>query len=52
MLRYAPDLNSLTSGRGLFSMEFSHYEECPAHIAEKVVAAVQREKKGEEEEEE
>jgi len=52
MLRYAPDLNSLTSGRGLFTMEFSHYEECPSHIAEKVVAAAQREKKGEEEEEE
>jgi len=52
MLRYAPDLNSLTSGRGLFTMEFSHYEEVPPHIAEKVVAAAQREKKGEAEEEE
>ena len=37
VLRYAPDLTSMTSGRGEFQMEFSHYEELPAHLVEKVV---------------
>jgi elongation factor G len=37
MLSYAPTLNSLTSGRGVYSMVFSHYEEVPAHIAQKIV---------------
>jgi len=37
ILRYAPDLTSITSGRGEFQMEFSHYEELPAHLVEKVV---------------
>jgi elongation factor G len=39
VLKYAPDLTSMTSGRGSFSMEFSHYEEVPAHLMEKIVAA-------------
>ncbi|MBI5641197.1 MAG: elongation factor G [Nitrospirae bacterium] len=38
MLTYANQLHSLTSGRGLYSMEFSHYEEVPAHQAQKVIA--------------
>lgn len=37
VLKYAPDLRSLTSGRGEFQMEFSHYEELPPHLAEKVI---------------
>jgi elongation factor G len=37
VLKYAPDLRSVTSGRGEFHMEFSHYEELPAHLAEKVI---------------
>jgi len=37
VLKYAPDLRSITSGRGEFHMEFSHYEELPPHLAEKVV---------------
>jgi len=37
ILTYAPDLNSMTAGRGSFHVEFSHYEELPAHLAEKVV---------------
>lgn len=36
ILRYAPDLRSMTSGRGEFQSEFSHYEELPAHLTEKV----------------
>jgi elongation factor G len=39
VLKYASDLTSMTSGRGLFSMGFSHYEEVPAHIMEKIVEA-------------
>jgi elongation factor G len=38
VLAYSNDLKSMTSDRGLFSMEFSHYEEVPAHIQEKIVA--------------
>lgn len=37
VLKYAPDLRSITSGRGEFHMEFSHYEELPPHLAEKVI---------------
>jgi elongation factor G len=37
VLKYAPDLRSITSGRGEFQMEFAHYEELPAHLAEKVI---------------
>jgi elongation factor G len=37
VLKYAPDLRSLTSGRGEFQMQFSHYEELPPHLAEKVI---------------
>ena len=36
-LTYAPDLRSMTGGRGIYSMEFSHYDEVPAQIAEKIV---------------
>ena len=39
VLRYALDLNSMTGGRGTFVMEQSHYEELPAQLAEKVIAA-------------
>src|SRR5262249_19298687 len=44
LLKYAPDLNAMTAGRGSFHAEFSHYEELPAHLIDKVVkeAAAQR----------
>jgi len=38
VLRYAPDLRSMTGGQGVFTMEFDHYEEAPAPVAEKVIA--------------
>lgn len=38
MLTYANQLHSLTSGRGLYSMEFSHYEEVPGHLAQKIIS--------------
>src|SRR6185503_1755699 len=41
VLRYAPDLRSMTSGRGDFSLEFSHYEEVPPHLAERVIKEAQ-----------
>ncbi len=42
VLKYASDLTSLTSGRGIFSMECSHYEEVPSNIAEKIIEAAER----------
>jgi elongation factor G len=45
MLTYANQLTSLTSGRGLYSMEFSHYEELPSHLAQKIVADREAQKK-------
>jgi len=35
--KYAPDLTAMTQGRGSFQSEFSHYEEIPAYMAEKVI---------------
>jgi elongation factor G len=45
MLTYSADLTSMTSGRGLFTMTFDHYEELPHNLAEKVIAASQQEEK-------
>jgi elongation factor G len=39
MQRYTTDLRSMTGGRGLFTLEFDHYEVVPAHIAADVIAA-------------
>ncbi|HEU4438823.1 MAG TPA: elongation factor G [Methylomirabilota bacterium] len=44
MLTYESTLRSMTGGRGGYSMEFSHYEEVPSQLAEKVVAAYRAEK--------
>ncbi|MFK8017536.1 MAG: elongation factor G, partial [Gammaproteobacteria bacterium] len=38
MFGYIGDLRTMTSGRGQFSMEFSHYATCPNNIAEAVIA--------------
>jgi elongation factor G len=38
ILLYALDLTSMTGGRGTFLVKFSHYEEVPAQIAEKIIA--------------
>ncbi|TVQ42537.1 MAG: elongation factor G [Gloeocapsa sp. DLM2.Bin57] len=37
MFGYIGDLRTMTSGRGQFSMEFSHYAPCPANVAETVI---------------
>ncbi len=44
MQRYATDLRSLTQGRGVFRMEFSHYEIVPEHIAQKIIEEAKKEK--------
>jgi elongation factor G len=44
MLTYEPSLRSMTGGRGGYSMEFSHYEEVPSFIADKVVKEAKTEK--------
>lgn len=44
MFGYIGTLRTMTSGRGQFSMEFSHYAACPANVAETVIAA-EKEKK-------
>jgi elongation factor G len=46
MLRYTTDLRSITGGRGVFTMEFDHYEVVPAHIAQDVINARQKELSG------
>lgn len=38
MFGYATDVRSMTQGRGIFSMEFSHYDEVPKNIAETIIA--------------
>lgn len=38
IFRYATDLRSMTGGRGVFTATFLNYEECPSHIAQKVIA--------------
>jgi len=44
MLTYAPDLRSMTGGRGDYTMEFLRYEEVPAHLSQKIIEQVQAEK--------
>jgi elongation factor G len=43
ILKYAPDLRSMTSGRGTFTYEHSHYEEVPPFIADKIIAEAKKE---------
>ena len=43
-LSYASDLRSMTGGRGMFTMEFSHYDEVPAQIADKIIEETSRQK--------
>jgi elongation factor G len=38
MFGYATDIRSKTQGRGIFSMEFSHYQEVPKNVAEAIIA--------------
>ncbi len=44
MQRYTTDLRSMTGGRGVFSLEFDHYETVPTHLAEEIIQAAKVEK--------
>jgi len=44
VLRYAIDLKSMTQGRGTYTIKFSHYEEVPAQISQKIIARKAEEK--------
>jgi elongation factor G len=48
ILTYAPELRSITSGRGTFTLDFSHYEEVPQHQAEKIMEESSKGKDAEE----
>ena len=45
MFGYIGHLRTITSGRGQFSMEFSHYNACPQNVADEVIAKAKEEKK-------
>ncbi|MCP4023048.1 MAG: elongation factor G [Desulfobacteraceae bacterium] len=44
ILRYAPDLSSMTGGRGTYTVEFEQYDEVPGDMAAKVIERVNQEK--------
>jgi elongation factor G len=44
VLAYAPDLTSMTGGRGDYSMSLLRYEEVPAHVAQNLIAAANKDK--------
>jgi elongation factor G len=44
MLTYEQHLTSATSGRGSYHMEYSHYEEVPSHLQQKIIAAAKAER--------
>jgi elongation factor G len=44
VLSYAPDLTSMTGGRGDYAMSFLRYEEMPAHVAQAVTSAAAKER--------
>ena len=52
MLDFEPSLTSITGGRGSFLMEFSHYEEVPSHLQQKIIADAVKEGRVRAEEEE
>ncbi len=45
MFGYATDLRSKTQGRGVYTMEFHHYQQLPAHVAEEVMKGVTKKEK-------
>jgi len=44
ILRYAPDLSSMTGGRGTFTLEFEQYDEVPGDMSAKIIERVNSEK--------
>jgi elongation factor G len=49
MVSYSPVLTSMTGGRGSYHMEFSHYDEVPAHVAQKIIDEANKDREQEEE---
>ncbi len=47
MFGYIGTLRTMTSGRGQFSMEFSHYAPCPNNVAEEIIAAAKAKREAE-----
>lgn len=47
VLTYAPDLNSITGGRGTYTMEFSHYNDVPAHLSQKIIDEIKAKREAE-----
>jgi elongation factor G len=43
IFKYAIDLRSITQGRGIFTLKFSHYEEVPANIMQEIIAKAKKE---------
>ncbi|NIV40431.1 MAG: hypothetical protein GWN58_66825, partial [Anaerolineae bacterium] len=43
MQRYVSDLRSITQGRGVFSLEYSNYQQVPGHLTDQIIAESQRE---------
>lgn len=44
VLRYSTDLRSMTGGRGVYALKFSHYDEVPEHVAQGIIAAYEKER--------
>ncbi|GAB4535189.1 MAG: elongation factor G [Anaerolineae bacterium] len=42
--RYSTDLRSITQGRGIYTMTFSHYEQVPSHLQAEIIAQAERER--------
>ncbi len=47
MQRYGNDLRSMTGGRGIYEMEFDHYEPVPAHLQQAIIDAARKEQQEE-----
>lgn len=47
VMRYETELKSMTGGQGSYTVEFSHYDVVPSHIAQTITAQIQREKEEE-----
>ena len=47
MLTYAPQLRSMTAGRGSFTIDLDHYEEVPSHLTEKIAAEAKERREAE-----
>lgn len=45
VLKYAPELRAMTAGRGMFTMKFSHFEEVPGPLQEKIIEASKQDEK-------